>query len=150
LIPAGSGNDLIVVAFNFDWYNSNVNNASGWTNFGGTSAAGTYIAVSNDWCNAAQTSTNPAITVDLSSIAGLNSDANVGIRLVSAYDSTGNVSGYTAAALTSGHTVAYNNSSGNWRFDKLTVSGVTVPESYALALVALGFIGSVARCRNQA
>lgn len=151
------------IAFSFDWYsttqgirdlqfqyNTNVNNAAGWTNFGGTSATGTYIAVSNDWYNASSTSTNPAITINLGSIAGASNDANFGIRLVSAYDSTGNVSGYASAALTSGHTVAYNNTSGNWRFDKLTFSGTAIaavpePKSYALALVALGVIGGIAR-----
>ena len=49
------------------------------------------------------------------------------------------------ATLASGLTQAYNNSSGNWRFDNITISGVAAapePSSWALALVvALAFVG---------
>ena len=110
-------------------YNTNINNAAGWTSFGGTSPTGTYIAVSNDYYNAPGA---PTINVDLSSIAGANNDSNFGVRLVSAFDSTGNVpNDYAGAALTGGLTTIYNNSSGNWRFDNLTVSGIPVPERRA-------------------
>ena len=152
------------IKFSFDWYatsqgirdlqfqyNTNVNNAAGWTNFGGTSATGTYVAVSNDFYNAPG---NPTITVNLSGILGVNNDANFGVRLVSAYDSTGNIAGYASAALTANNvTQAYNNSSGNWRFDNLTVTGVTdpvpEPETYAMMLVGLGILGVAGKRRKQ-
>ena len=70
------------IQFSFDWYsttqgirdlqfqyNLNSGNAGGWTNFGGTSPTGTYIATSNDYYNAPG---SPTITVDLSSIPGAN------------------------------------------------------------------------------
>ena len=100
------------IQVSFDWYsttqgirdlqvqyNTNVNNAGGWTNFvapGGTSTAtsvgngispaGTYIAAANDYWNGAGSA--PQITVDLSGISGANNDPNFGIRLVSAFDSS--------------------------------------------------------------
>jgi hypothetical protein len=140
------------VAFSFDWYattqgirdlqvqyNLNVANSSGWTNVGGTSPTGTYVATPNDYYLATSTMTAvTAITVDLSGIAGTAGDASLGIRLVSAYDSTGNLgSTYASASLTGGKTVAYNNSSGNWRFDNLTFTGTAVPEPTSAALVGV-------------
>ena len=151
------------ITFSFDWYsttqgirdlqfqyNLNVNNAGGWQNFGGTSPTGTYIATSNDFYNAPN---SPTITVDLSSIAGANNDANFGVRLVSAFDSTGHVpNDYASAGLSSGLTVIYNNSSGNWRFDNLTFSGTAVaaPEPGSLALVGIGAAGLLRRRRAGA
>ena len=121
------------IQFSFDWYsttqgirdlqfqyNANVNNAGGWTNFGGTSPTGTYIATANDWYNAGAGGT-PSISISLSGITAVNNDANFGIRLVAAFDSTGHVpDDFASASLTGGQTVIYNNSSGNWRFDNLT------------------------------
>jgi hypothetical protein len=139
------------VNFSFDWYstaqgirdlqfqyNLNTANASGWLNYGGTSPTGTYIATAKDFYNAPG---SPTITVNLDSIPGANNDPNFGIRLVSAYDSTGNLGAeYASATLSSGATVEYNGTSGNWRFDKLTFSGtpITVPEPSTLALGGLG------------
>jgi hypothetical protein len=154
------------IRFSFDWYsttqgirdlqfqyNTNGNNAAGWTNFGGTSPTGTYTATSNDYYNAPG---SPTITIDLSSVAGAANDPNFGVRLVSAYDSTGHVTGtagpdYASAVLSGGQTVIYNNTSGNWRFDNLTFTGVTpVPEpsSVALGLAAGGAFG-LARWRHR-
>jgi hypothetical protein len=91
------------IRFSFDWYsttqgirdlqfqyNTNVNNAAGWTNFGGTSPMGTYVAMPNDYYDAPG---SPTITIDLSSVSGADNDPNFGVRLVSAYDSTGHVTG---------------------------------------------------------
>lgn len=150
------------IQFGFDWYsttqgirdlqfqyNTNINNPAGWTNFGGTSPTGTYIAVSNDWYNAPGTNT-PMIMVDLSSITAANNDPNLGVRLVAAFDSTGHVvNDYASAALTGGETVIYNNSSGNWRFDNLTFSGTAAPEPASVALLAAAGLGLIGRCRRR-
>jgi PEP-CTERM motif len=154
------------ISFSFDWYsttqgirdlqfqyNLNKSNPAGWTNFGGTSPTGTYIAVSNDWYTADGTGANPStpmITVDLSSLSGANNDRNFGVRLVSAFDSTGNVvDDYASAQLNGAVTQIYNNSSGNWRFDNMTFSGtVPVPEPASLSIVALGAFGLLARRRD--
>jgi hypothetical protein len=143
------------ISFSFDWYstnqgirdlqvqyNTNVNNAGGWTNFvapGGTGAngistAGTFLATPNDYWNA--TSTNGADTITVSFGSYANNDPNFGVRLVSAYDSTGNVpNDYAGATLgTGGLTQIYNNSSGNWRFSNLTFSaGSAASDSSALS-----------------
>ena len=73
---------------------------------------------------------NNSITVDLSGITGANNDSNFGIRLVNASMGIDD----TNAAGT-----AYNNSSGNWRFDNVQISGVAAaPEPSTLALAGLG------------
>ncbi len=137
---AGYGN----VTFSFDWsstaqgirdlqvqYNLNATGAvgggtnawlyvpgSGTTAVVNSSIGGTYIANPNEWYAA----TTPNITVSLPT--SVNNDPNLGIRLVSAFDSTQNVpNDYAGATLTSGHTTIYNNSSGNWQFNNLTFSG---------------------------
>ena len=85
------------------------------------------------------------ITADLSSVPGAANDANFGIRLVNASTGSDNVN--TAGA-------ALNNTSGNWRFDEVTVSGSTLvaPEPGSFAIAGLGLVGclTLARLRNRA
>jgi hypothetical protein len=45
---------------------------------------------------------------------------------------------------------AYNNSSGNWRFDNVTISGTAVPEPAALSLVGLAGLALLKRRRQAA
>ncbi len=143
------------INFSFDWYatthgirdlqfqyNLNTANSAGWVNFGGTSPAGTYISTPNDFYGGASAANTPEITVDLSSIAGANNDASFGVRLVSAYDSTGNLGNeYADSTLVSGNTVAAG-TSGNWRFDNLAFGGVlAVPEPTSLSMAGFGLAG---------
>jgi hypothetical protein len=148
------------IQFSFDWYctaqgirdlqfqyNTNTGNAAGWTNFGGTSPTGTYLASGIPGGDFYNPGTPPGtISLDLSSIAGANNDPNFGVRLVAAFDSTGNVvNDFASNALDAmGHTVLYNNSSGNWRFDNMTFSGtVAVPEPSTIVLAALGLLSAL-------
>jgi PEP-CTERM motif len=84
---------------------------------------GTYISFSS-------TSTTfwNGITADLSGISAANNDPNFGIRIVNA--STG------ADDINCGGT-AYNNSSGNWRVDNVTITSVPEPSTFALAGLGL-------------
>jgi len=148
------------INFSFDWYstaqgirdlqfqyNLNTANAGGWVNFGGTSSTGTYIATAKDFYNAPG---SPTITINLPSVA--DNDASFGIRLVSAYDSTGNLAGqYASSTLVSGATVAYNGTSGNWRFGNMDFTGTIIPapEPTTLALAGLGGLAALVAVRRR-
>ena len=84
------------------------------------------------------------ITANLSTIAGAANDKNFGIRLVSAATGTDD----TSVAGT-----ALNNTSGNWRFDEVTISGTAiasgVPEPGTFVWVAAGFAGLLALMRRR-
>jgi len=86
---------------------------------------------------------NNGITVDLSGIAGVNNDPNFGIELVNAS---------TGIDDTNGAGTAYNNNSGNWRFDNVAITGVAAaPEPSTLALAGLGLTAlfGFRRMRNR-
>ena len=73
-------------------------------------------------------------------------DASFGIRLVNASTGADNVS-------TQG--TALNNTSGNWRFDNVSINGTALaavpePETLALLLAGLGLVGFAARRKTQA
>ena len=79
------------------------------------------------------------VTANFSSIAGANNDANFGVRIVNASMGTDDV----ALKTSSGNSVEINNTSGNWRFDNVTISGtaaVPEPSSWALAIIAAGVV----------
>ena len=149
------------ISFSFDWYctnqgirdlqvqyNLDTTSPVGWTNIGGTSPTGTYIAVPNDFYGAGGAISHTPISVDFSSLLAANNDANFGVRLVAAFDSTGHVpSDFASATLLTGATQLYNNSSGNWRFGNLTFSGTT-PAPSSASLLGLG--GLLASRRRRA
>jgi hypothetical protein len=88
---------------------------------------GTYISFSST-----ATTFWDGITADLTGISGVNNNANFGIRIVNASTGTDDINcGGTA----------YNNSSGNWRLDNLTI--VSVPEPSTFALAGCGFAALV-------
>jgi hypothetical protein len=134
------------IVFSFDWYsttqgirdlqvqyNTDTTNPNGWVNYQGPSPTGTFVTGGNDYYNANLSPVNPTIHIDLSKITAANNDSHLGIRLVSAFDSTGTLvnaqnqpNEYASAASTAGDIIPYNNSSGNWRFANLTfASGIT-------------------------
>lgn len=69
------------------------------------------------------------ITADLSGVAGADNNANFGIEIVNASTSTDDIN-------QSG--TVYNNSSGNWRFDNVDITGTAVPEPSTYALIGTG------------
>jgi hypothetical protein len=83
---------------------------------------GTYIQfASSSWVN--------GISADLSGISGVNNDPTFGIRLVNASTGTDDINGSGGA---------YNNSSGNWRFDNVIITGVAVPEPGTGTILSCG------------
>ena len=125
---------------------------SSWINaviaYGGSSATiknnissantvlGSYIQfTASSWIN--------GITADLSGISGANNDPNFGIRLVNAS---------TGADDINGNGTPYNNTSGNWRFDNVIISGTAaVPEPSAFAMIGLGIaaVGLTTKFRRR-
>jgi len=75
------------------------------------------------------------IQVDLGSISGATNNANFGIRIVNA--STG--PDCVVIKGTSGTPVFENNTSGNWRFDNVVISGTVIPAVITGAATATAF-----------
>ena len=133
-------------------YNTNINNANGWTNFAGSFAGNVateqdathsftqLVATSNNW-NFTATTTSNVINFATNGIGGVSNDANFGVRLVSAYDPSLGQYGSAAGGV-------YNNTSGNWRFDQIAVQGSAVPEPASIAVLAVGFAAALRKRRK--
>jgi hypothetical protein len=119
------------------WNNATLSSAGSGTIKNNSSSPftvnGSYLTLS------ATAGWNNLIQASLGSIAGANNNPNFGVQIVNA--STGsddlNVAG-----------TVYNNTSGNWRYDNVAISGTAVPEPSTLALAGLGLTGLIA-LRNR-
>jgi hypothetical protein len=125
-------------------YNTNINNAGGWTNVGSVWSA----TVDNNATGSAG-SGFATDTVSLAGIAGLSNDANFGIRLVSAYNPTLGL--YAAAgSVVSGTPTELNNNSGNWRIADVQIDGSAVPLPASVWMLLSGVFGvSLLAKRNK-
>jgi hypothetical protein len=150
-----AGEDNILLSFNWAataqgianlqvQYNTNVNNASGWTNVGSllTATVG----------NSSSGGSFQTDTIDFGSlgITSVNDDANFGVRLVAAYNPT--LATYaSASSVIAGSPADYNNSSGNWRFADVQIDGtpVPLPASCWLLLFGAAGLGAFARKRQS-
>jgi hypothetical protein len=94
---------------------------------------GNYVQLSG-----AGTGWNNQITATF--VAGAADDANFAFEIVNASTGADDVN-------TSG--VALNNSSGNWRYDNVLLSGLAVPEPGTLALAGLGGLASLITLRKS-
>ena len=117
--------------------NSSVNTVNGSYISDNVKLPGVATLAGQDWF----TGLSATITDPLAA-----NDANFAIRLVNASTGADDVS-------TKG--TALNNTSGNWRFDNVSISGTVVaavpePETLALLLAGLGVIGFAARRKSHA
>ncbi len=78
---------------------------------------------------------------DLSAIAGVNDNPNFKLRMVSVFDPE-NPGQYTSAKASSGYATT-----GKYRWDMVTVSGVPVPEPSAFILLIAGFFAGLGYLR---
>jgi hypothetical protein len=104
---------------------------------GNSDSGNDFVAVSGNFF----ANTTPNITLSLGSISGISDDPNFAVEFVSVqpvsgdsnYASTNGDGDYASAA--GGN---YNNSSGNWSFGNVVVSGQAVPEPSTWATVIAG------------
>ena len=138
--PTGQGEGKLQVQYTLNgstYFNVPVNLftsfGTGATATGMTNTTSTNTVMGGYLLSGSTTAYMNGITLSLSGIAGANNDPNFGVRLVSA--STGADDTNTAGT-------ALNNTSGNWRFDEVTIAGTpAVPEPSASVLTCLGLLG---------
>ena len=140
----------------FDWFSTNqgvanlqVRYTTDGTNF--TNLGSDFIATPNDFV---------AESVSLASLpAGAANDPNFGIELVSVRPLLGDANyqaagpggdgNYSSATAATGAAGDYNNNSGNWRFDNVTVSGTAIPEPASASLLGLAGLALLGRRRQK-
>ncbi len=125
-------------------YNTNVNNASGWTNVGSVWSA----TVDNNATGSAG-SGFATDTVSLAGISGLSNDATFGIRLVSAYNPTLGNEYASATSVLSGTPSEINNNSGNWRIADVQIDGTPVPLPAAVWMLLSGVSGMAGLAKRR-
>jgi hypothetical protein len=150
------------ISVSFDWYsttqgvrdlqeqyNLNIGNTSTWINIGAP-----LVATSNDYYGGV--AAGPTNTINFFSITGVNNDSSFGVRLVSAYDPAFGNNTYSSAASNNTTQTVYNNSSGNWRFGNITITGtsasIAVPEPATTGILTGAMallVGAIAAKRRR-
>jgi hypothetical protein len=144
-----SGFSNIGVAFNYYCTDNGIRDmAVQYTTDGNTwTTAESLISASDDWYGSGK----DAILIPFP--ATCDNDPNFGVRMVSAYDSTGYLGdAYASAKLDgNGNTAPYDDNSGNWRFGTVTIVTVaSVPEPSTIALLTVaGIAGAVYSLRRN-
>ena len=113
---------------------------SGVTAMTNTTSANTVLGGYIQTLNS--TTFNNGIVVNLSGIAGAANNPNFAVELVNASTGADDLS-------TKG--TALNNTSGNWRFDEVTLSGaaVAVPEPGTFVFMGIGLVGAAVAVRRR-
>ncbi len=109
------------------------------------------VSVGDQWSN--------SLSFDLSSISGVNNNANFGLEIVSVFSPIAfteflggtnfgaNVAYEAARNVSTGTQSIY--AGGTWRFDMATFSGNAVPEASSMAVIALVGLGFTVRPRAR-
>jgi len=148
------------IGLSFDWYctTQGVGNMQVQYTLDDTQATPTWvnlgsdlIATSNNFYGAPATGGGPTNSIDLSSIPGVVNDPNFAVEMVSVQPVSGDSNFSTTpsgdyAAAAGG---AYNNSSGNWSFGNITISGAAVPEPASVSLLGMAGLALLGRRRGK-
>jgi len=132
------------IVFSYDWFS---------TTQGVRNLQAQYTTDGSSWINVGPLQVAPpesyqtGLTINFGAlgITAVDNNASFAVRLVSAFEPT---LGTYARATQTGGLLPINNSSGNWRFDNISVSAVPEPHSVALLLAGLVMVGAAARRRR--
>lgn len=120
------------------WANATITSAGSQGTLSTNSSSANTISGNYVQLSSAGTGWNNLITATIPAAA--NSDANFAVEIVNASTGADDVNGAGAPL---------NNSSGNWRYDNVIVSGTAaVPEPASVGVLALGALGLAARRRR--